>query len=87
MILEYDWQASDGAAPETGTWLDVSGDPDRPVLRGAVVRHADGEEGITVISILLANGQKGSLELQNWIVSQGDIGVEVSADQRGIPGV
>lgn len=87
MILEYDWQASEGEAPETGTWLDVSGDPDRPVLRGAVARHLDGDEGITIISILLANGQNGSLEFQNWVITEGNIGVEVSADQRGIPGV
>ena len=82
MLIQYEWMASFGDVPAVATYLDLSGDPDQPVLRGVVAKHIDGEiEGGTLISILIADGQEGAQAFQEWLEHEGDLGVAISAKQ------
>lgn len=83
MLLTYEWLASNGEAPETGTRLKLSGDPDRPVLDGTVARQVDGEDGVTVLSIVIPDRQNGSLNFQHWVQNDGEIGIKL--DDRSGP--
>lgn len=59
-------------APEQA--VEVSGDPDQPVLRGVILRHRE-EDGMLVLSILLPDGQPGAETLQDWVSQEGDLGL------------
>lgn len=83
MLLHYDWPA-DVDVPAVGAELDVSGNPDRPVLHGQVWRvnpEHNVEDGTTTISIMLEDGQAGAEEFQEWVLGEGDIGVMPRAAQ------
>lgn len=83
MILHYDWADELGDPPDMGTWLEISGDPDKLVLRGAVVRIFQ-EDDQPVVSILMADGQPGAEELQEWLALEGTLGVKISDRQTGV---
>lgn len=84
MLLQYDWPVLEGDVPEVGTWLDLSGDPDRPVLRGAVARTLESEdpEIVATLSIIVPDGQAGAEEFQHWLVTEGSLGVARAHDQN-----
>lgn len=82
MLIQYEWMASFGDVPAVATYLDLSGDPDQPVLRGVVAKHVETElVGGTVISILIADGQDGAQAFQEWLEDAGDLGVAISPRQ------
>lgn len=58
--------------------VEVSGDPDKPVLSGVIVRHRV-EEHALVLSILVPDGQVGADDLQGWVDAQGDVGLRFTA--------
>lgn len=80
MIVHYDWPMGEDP-PAVGTYLEVSGDPDRPVLRGVIARHL--EEEPQFVSILIGDGQEGAEEFQNWIATEGTLGVRIAVAQDG----
>lgn len=78
MLLHYDWPEDE--IPAVGTLLDISGDPDKPVLRGQIWRHLENEEGdVEAVSIMMVDGQEGAEGFQLWVAAEGDIGVMVAA--------
>lgn len=82
MIVSYEWLEENGDAPAKGTFVEVSGDPDRAVLRGIVAEVL--EEGST-LHILLGDGQEGSDEFQLWLLGYGEMGVKVAEQQTWTP--
>lgn len=83
MLLQYDWPGDVDEVPDIGTRVEVSGDPDKPVLRGAIARIID-EDGDVVLSIMMPDGQPGAEEFQVWVANEGDIGLKL-ADVQGGP--
>lgn len=82
--------ADRGEPPTVGTAVDVSGNPDKRVLKGEVWRHVPDEEadelaggqrdaGATTISIMIPDGQEGAQDFQEWVITEGDIGVVPSS--------
>lgn len=64
----------DSAELRHGQDVLVSGDPDKPTLRGQISTvHKDGD----VVSIFIPDGQDGAADFQNWVVSDGGVGVDL----------
>lgn len=83
MIVQYDWPPTAGNPPSMGTVLNISGNPDRAVLKGEVVDKEyelvddDSTDSVVCLVILIKDGQEGEQELVDWVASNGDIGVDL----------
>lgn len=89
MLLAYEWPEESGDPPERGTMVDVSGDPDCPVLRGVVGPHQPSDEsGITaMLPIIMGDGQNGAEEFQVWVSEGGSVGIMVAVIEPSPPGI
>lgn len=78
MVISYDWPDKDEEAPVVGTMVDVSGNPDRPVLIG-VVGQVTQEPGAPYPTLLISipDGQMGATAFQSWVQDEGNIGVSL----------
>lgn len=74
MLLNYALPLDIVDQPAPDQPVEVSGDPDQPVLRGVILRHRE-QDGMLVLSILLPDGQLGALDLQRWVDDEGDLGL------------
>lgn len=74
MLLNYALPLDLVNLPMPEQAVEVSGDPDQPVLRGVILRHRE-QDGELILSILLPDGQPGALHLQRWVDDEGDLGL------------
>ena len=91
MLISYEWPPSAGPPPRAGTFLDVSGDPDLPVLRGNAFKvqpSLEDPDGVTLL-IAITDGQLGAEAFMSWVAAEGDVGVAFrSADNPlGLEGI
>lgn len=86
MIVRYVWPDDLDTVPAIGTPVEVSGDPDKPVLKGEVTRvFEDGQdhpemdaEDSPVLHISMVDGQNGAADFMQWIMSENTLGVRLA---------
>lgn len=81
MFIVYEWSTVQDP-PTFGTKLLVSGDPDKLLVKGEVLRVSPGENGgWPSLSIYIPDGQDGAGPFQDWIVNGGSVGIKLDEEQ------
>lgn len=85
MVISYVWPGLIEDCPPINTWVEISGNPDAPVLKGIIANIEENDDGELELAVLMGDGQEGAAELQEWIMVLGDIGLARTDNQQGLP--